>query len=208
MAELVTAGKVRYLGLSEAAPTTIRRAPTVHPIAALQTEYSLWSRDVEGEMLPAVRELGIGFVPYSPLGRGFLTGAIQQPRALAPTTGAARTRASRARTSAKNLDARRRGDDDRAARRAARPRNSRSPGCSGAGRRHRADPRHAARRAARGERGGGTHHADAGRERAHRRRAGGAPGRRASLSGRRTRLAERLKKGAARWCGPRLVTPL
>ncbi len=79
MKELVDAGKVRYLGISEAAPTTIRKAHAVHPISALQTEYSLWSRDVEDEILPTVRELGIGFVPYSPLGRGFLTGAIQSP---------------------------------------------------------------------------------------------------------------------------------
>jgi aryl-alcohol dehydrogenase-like predicted oxidoreductase len=74
MADLVAQGKVRYLGLSEAAPGTIRRAHAVHPIAALQTEYSLWMRDVEDEILPTCRELGIGFVPYSPLGRGFLTG--------------------------------------------------------------------------------------------------------------------------------------
>lgn len=76
MAELVEEGKVRYLGLSEAAPETIRRAHATHPITALQTEYSLWSRDPEDEILPTVRELGIGFVPYSPLGRGFLTGQI------------------------------------------------------------------------------------------------------------------------------------
>jgi aryl-alcohol dehydrogenase-like predicted oxidoreductase len=78
MAELVREGKVRFLGLSEAAPATIRRAAKVHPIAALQTEYSLWSRDVEDEILPTVRELGIGFVAYSPLGRGFLTGGIKR----------------------------------------------------------------------------------------------------------------------------------
>ena len=78
MAELVKAGKVRYLGLSEASPATIRRAHKVHPITALQTEYSLWERHVEKEILPTVRELGIGFVPYSPLGRGFLTGAINK----------------------------------------------------------------------------------------------------------------------------------
>jgi aryl-alcohol dehydrogenase-like predicted oxidoreductase len=72
----VQAGKVRYLGLSEASPATIRRAHRVHPITALQTEYSLWERHVEDEILPTVRELGIGFVPYSPLGRGFLTGTI------------------------------------------------------------------------------------------------------------------------------------
>ena len=77
MAELVQAGKVRYLGLSEAAPETIRRAHAVHPISALQTEYSLWSRDPEDEILKTIRELGIGFVAYSPLGRGFLTGQIK-----------------------------------------------------------------------------------------------------------------------------------
>jgi aryl-alcohol dehydrogenase-like predicted oxidoreductase len=77
MADLVKVGKVRHLGLSEAAPGTIRRAARVHPIAALQTEYSLWSRDVETELLPTVRELGIGFVSYSPLGRGFLTGRFK-----------------------------------------------------------------------------------------------------------------------------------
>ena len=79
MAELVKAGKVRYLGLSEAAPATIRRAHAVHPISALQTEYSLWTRDPEDEILPTVRELGIGFVAYSPLGRGFLSGAFKNP---------------------------------------------------------------------------------------------------------------------------------
>src|SRR5437899_1111833 len=77
MADLVKAGKVRHLRLSEAAPATIRRAAKVHPIAALQTEYSLWSRDVDEELLPTVRELGIGFVAYSPLGRGFLTGQFK-----------------------------------------------------------------------------------------------------------------------------------
>jgi aryl-alcohol dehydrogenase-like predicted oxidoreductase len=76
MSELVKQGKVRYLGISEAAPATIRRAHAVHPITALQTEYSLWSREPEDEILPTVRELGIGFVAYSPLGRGFLSGAI------------------------------------------------------------------------------------------------------------------------------------
>jgi len=79
MAELVAEGKVRFLGLSEAAADTIRRAHAVHPIAALQTEYSLWTRDVEAEILPTVRELGIGFVAYAPLGRGFLTGRFREP---------------------------------------------------------------------------------------------------------------------------------
>lgn len=78
MADLVKEGKVRFLGLSEAAPATVRRAHAEHPITALQTEYSLWSRDVEDDILPTVRELGIGFVPYSPLGRGFLTGQIKR----------------------------------------------------------------------------------------------------------------------------------
>ncbi|MFZ0613869.1 MAG: aldo/keto reductase [Desulfobacterales bacterium] len=78
MAELVTAGKVRFLGLSESGPQTIRRAHKIHPISALQTEYSLWSRDPETEILPTLRELGIGLVPYSPLGRGFLTGRIKR----------------------------------------------------------------------------------------------------------------------------------
>ncbi|PAX53441.1 aldo/keto reductase [Brunnivagina elsteri] len=79
MAELVKQGKVRYLGLSEAAPETIRRAHAVHPISALQSEYSLWTREVEDEIIPTIRELGIGFVPYSPLGRGFLSGEIKSP---------------------------------------------------------------------------------------------------------------------------------
>ncbi len=78
MAELVKEGKIRYLGLSEASPQTLRRAAKVHPIAALQTEYSLWTRDPEGEILATCRELGIGFVAYSPLGRGFLTGQFQK----------------------------------------------------------------------------------------------------------------------------------
>ncbi|MDA8293152.1 MAG: aldo/keto reductase [Actinomycetota bacterium] len=83
MAELVAAGKVGHLGLSEASPATIRRAHAVHPIAALQTEYSLFTRDVEAEILPTIRELGIGFVAYSPLGRGFLTGKIRSTGDLA-----------------------------------------------------------------------------------------------------------------------------
>src|ERR671939_157233 len=83
MKELVEAGKVRYLGISEAAPETIRQANAVYPISALQTEYSLWSRDVEDEILPTVRQLGIGFVAYSPLGRGFLSGRYRSPDAFA-----------------------------------------------------------------------------------------------------------------------------
>jgi aryl-alcohol dehydrogenase-like predicted oxidoreductase len=83
MAELVREGKVRYLGLSEAGAQTIRRASKVHPLTALQSEFSLWTRDLEAEILPTVRELGIGFVAYSPLGRGFLTGRFQKPEDLA-----------------------------------------------------------------------------------------------------------------------------
>jgi aryl-alcohol dehydrogenase-like predicted oxidoreductase len=83
LAELIAEGKVLRIGLSEAAPATIRRAYAVHPIAALQTEYSLWTRDPETELLPLLRELGIGFVPYSPLGHGFLTGTIRSPEDLA-----------------------------------------------------------------------------------------------------------------------------
>jgi aryl-alcohol dehydrogenase-like predicted oxidoreductase len=83
LAELVAEGKVLHIGLSEAGPATIRRAHAVHPIAALQTEYSLWTRDPEAALLPLLRELGIGFVPYSPLGHGFLTGTIRSPEDLA-----------------------------------------------------------------------------------------------------------------------------
>lgn len=83
LAELVAEGKILHIGLSEAAPDTIRRAHTVHPVAALQTEYSLWTRDPEAELLPLLRELNIGFVPYSPLGHGFLTGKLRSPDELA-----------------------------------------------------------------------------------------------------------------------------
>jgi aryl-alcohol dehydrogenase-like predicted oxidoreductase len=83
LAELVTEGKILHIGLSEAAPATIRRAHAIHPITALQTEYSLWTRDAEAELLRLLRELGIGFVPYSPLGHGFLTGTIRSPEQLA-----------------------------------------------------------------------------------------------------------------------------
>ena len=128
MARLVEAGKVRYLGLSEAGAATLRRAHAVHPIAALQTEYSLWSRDVEAEILPACRELGIGFVPYSPLGRGFLSGTITSSTRWPTRTAGASTRASRPRTWRATsgcwrpcASSRRRGT--------ARPPRSRSPGC-------------------------------------------------------------------------------
>ncbi len=80
MSELVSQGKVRFLGLSEVSPATLRRAHSVHPVTALQSEYSLWTRDAEAEVLPVCRELGIGFVPFSPLGRGFLTGQMKGPQ--------------------------------------------------------------------------------------------------------------------------------
>src|SRR3954451_24974581 len=82
LADLVAEGKIRHIGLSEAGPITIRRAHAVHPVTALQTEYSLWTRDPEAELLPLLRGLGIGFVPYSPLGHGFLTGEIRSPNQL------------------------------------------------------------------------------------------------------------------------------
>lgn len=104
MAELVKAGKVRYLGLSEAAPRTIERAHRVHPITALQTEYSLWTRDVEDEILPTVRRLGIGFVPYSPLGRGFLTGRFKDQQSLDPSDYRTRTPRFQGENFARNLE--------------------------------------------------------------------------------------------------------
>ncbi len=104
MADLVQAGKVRYLGMSEAAPETIRRAQVVHPITALQTEYSLWSREPEDELLATVRELSIGFVPYSPLGRGFLTGAFQSPDDFAADDYRSHSPRFQGENFAKNLD--------------------------------------------------------------------------------------------------------
>ena len=104
MAELVRAGKVRFLGLSEAAPGTIRRAHAVHPITALQTEYSLWSRDPDDEILPTVRALGIGFVAYSPLGRGFLTGRFRKLEDLPPDDYRRNTPRFQGENFQKNLD--------------------------------------------------------------------------------------------------------
>jgi aryl-alcohol dehydrogenase-like predicted oxidoreductase len=99
VADLIRAGKVRHVGLSEASAATLRRAVAVHPIAALQSEYSLWERGVERDILPTARALGIGFVPYSPLGRGFLAGQIKRRADLATTTTVAKIRATRTRTS-------------------------------------------------------------------------------------------------------------
>lgn len=104
MARLVSEGKVRYIGLSEAAPTTLRRAHAVHPVTALQTEYSLWTRDPEDEVLPACHELGIGFVAYSPLGRGFLTGRFRRFEDLAPDDFRRRSPRFQGENFQKNLD--------------------------------------------------------------------------------------------------------
>ena len=104
MKELIEAGKVRHLGLSEASPSTIRRAHAVHPITALQTEYSLWTRDPEDEILPLLRELGIGFVAYSPLGRGFLTGQITSPDDFPPGDFRARAPRFQGENFQRNLD--------------------------------------------------------------------------------------------------------
>ena len=146
MKELVEAGKVRHLGLSEASAETIRRAHAVHPITALQSEYSLWTRDPEDEILPTVRELGIGFVAYSPLGRGFLTGQIQSIDDLAEDDFRRRASALPGRELPANLDlveqveeiATREGRDAGPARARLGAR---------AGRRRRPDPGHEARRA-------------------------------------------------------------
>src|SRR5829696_5053590 len=150
LAELIAEGKVRHIGLSEAGPATIRRAHAVHPIAALQTEYSLWTRDVEAELLPLLRELGIGFVPYSPLGHGFLTGKIHSTDQCADDDW----RNNNPRFTGENLSAesanRRRG-------RGRRRRGGRHTGTDRArlaartGRRHCPDPRHQAGLPRRGE---------------------------------------------------------
>ena len=169
MAELVKAGKVRYLGLSEAAPKTIRRAHAVHPIAALQTEYSLWSRDPEGELLATVRELGIAFVAYSPLGRGFLTGQIKSPADLAPDDWRLKNPRFQGTNFEKNLDvveavqalAREKGCTAGAAR----------PGVAAvARRRHRSDSRIDEGRTCRGERRGVRRALDVRGDRRHSRR--------------------------------------
>ena len=131
MAELVEAGKVRHLGLSEAAADTIRRAHATHPITALQTEYSLFTRDLEDEILPTIRELGIGLVPYSPLGRGILTGAITSTDALSESDSRRSGTFPRFRATPSTPTW---PSSTRSAswprRRAARPGSSRWPGCS------------------------------------------------------------------------------
>ncbi len=161
LAELVTEGKVLHIGLSEAGPETIRRAHAVHPIAALQTEYSLWTRDPEAELLPLLRELGIGFVPYSPLGHGFLTGTIRSPEELADDDW----RKTNPRFTEGNFEKNLR-IVDRGPGRCLRGRRHTGAGRSGlaarAGRRPRPDPRHQARLPRRGEHGRRRHRAERG----------------------------------------------
>jgi len=172
MAELVAEGKVRYLGLSEAAPETIRRAHAVHPISALQTEYSLWERGVEPDILPAVRDLGIGFVPYSPLGRGFLSGRFTSPDDFPEGDYRRNSPRFQGENFERNLELVERVRviaDEKDATPTDRARLAPAPG-----RRHRADPRHQATLLPRGERGGLGRRPDRARPRADRR---GGPGR-------------------------------
>ncbi len=175
MAELVSQGKVRFLGLSEAAPATIRRAHAVHPITALQTEYSLWSRDPEDELLATCRELGIAFVAYSPLGRGFLAGAIRRPEDLADDDWRRYSPRFQGENFQKNLDLVEEGRGAGAA-------EGRHSGPVGArlgarpGRRRSPHPRHQAPRPPRGERQGARPRSRARRLRTH--RGGGAARRR------------------------------
>ena len=191
MAELVEQGKVRHIGLSEAAPETIRRANAVHPITAVQTEYSLWSRDPEAEVLPTCRELGIGFVPYSPLGRGFLAGRFTSPDELDEHD----FRRSGPRFTGENLDA----NLELAAKvKRDRRREGRHAGAArdrvGAGtrRRPRPDPRHQAPHLPRAERRLGRRRADTGRPGAH--RCGASQGRGRALQ--RSRYGGREPVGA------------
>ena len=161
VAELVAEGKVRHIGLSEAWVDTIRRAHAVHPITALQSEYSLWTRDQEPEVLPVLRELGIGFVPYSPLGHGFLTGTIRSTDQFDSDDFRATNPRFTGENFERNLAHRRRGPDRRHRRR--RHAGSGSDRMvAREGRRHRADPGHQAGCSRRGERRGR-------RRRAHRR---------------------------------------
>ncbi len=134
MVRLKAQGKIRHLGISEAGANTIRRAHSVHPMAALQTEYSLWSRDVEPEILPLVQELGIGFVAYSPLGRGFLTAPLRPPTPCRRTMPAATCRAFRAATRSRTKSWSRQ-SSGLPRMRVARRRSSASPGCCRANRR-------------------------------------------------------------------------
>ena len=168
MAELVERGKVRHLGLSEASPETIRRAHAVHPITALQTEYSLWTRDPEDEVLPTVRELGIGFVAYSPLGRGFLSGAITKPDDLDEGDFRRHNPRFQGENFDRNLELVERVREI-AAEKDAEPGQLALAWLLAPRQRHRADPGHQARALPRGERGRRGRRADRRRPRADRR---------------------------------------
>ena len=196
MAELVRQGKVRHLGLSEAAPATIRRAHAVHPIAALQTEYSLWSRDPEDQILPTVRELGIGFVAYSPLGRGFLTG----PDPLARRPRCRRLASAGAAFPGRELPAQSRPRGaDRGDRRPQRL-HAGTAGArvgDGARRGHRADPGHEAQTISRGEPRCGRDLAHHGRPRGDRRRDADRCGGRRSVRRGRNANSGALAEGQA-----------
>ncbi len=177
MAELVEQGKVAHLGLSEAAPETVRRAHATHPIAALQTEYSLWSRDPEDELLPTVRELGIGFVAYSPLGRGFLTGRFKSVDDLPEDDFRRVNPRFEGENFDRNLELVKRMEEIAAEKGVAAGQLALA-WVLAQGRRHRPDPGHQARRVPGAERGGGGDRA---------RRRGSAPDRRGRAGGRRRR---------------------
>ena len=151
MADLVREGKIRYLGLSEAGPDTLRRAHAVHPISALQTEYSLWSREPEDAIIPACRELGIGFVPYSPLGRGFLTGAYKSIDDFRADDFRRHSPRFQGENFEKNLELVRH-IERLATEKGCTPVAARARVGARAGRRHGADPRHQAPQISRGER--------------------------------------------------------
>ncbi len=176
MAELVKEGKVRHIGLSEAAPETLRRAHAVHPITALQTEYSLWTRDVEAEILPTCRELGVGFVPYSPLGRGFLSGRFKSPDDLDADDFRRHGPRFQGEALEQNLKLAAK-VEELAAEKGCTPGQLRARVGPRAGRRRRPDPRHEAPQVPRGEPRGGRHRAVRGRPRAHRQRDPGRSGR-------------------------------
>ncbi len=182
MAELVAAGKVRHLGLSEAAGDTIRRAHAVHPISALQSEWSLWSRDIEEDALPAARELGVGIVPYSPLGRGMLTGQIRSADDLSRGDFRRGTPRFEGDNFSRNLEVVERVAHDRD-REGRHPRSARAGMGAGARRRRRPDPGHQAPHVPRGERRRPRRAAQPGRSRRARsggvdERGGGPPDRR------------------------------
>jgi len=199
MAELVAAGKVRHLGLSEASAETIRRAHAVHPITALQSEYSLWTRDPEGRVLPTVRELGIGFVAYSPLGRGFLSGRFTSPDDFPEGDFRSSHPRFQGENFARNLEL-----VDRVREIAEEKGVTPRPAGAGLGapprRRHRADPRHHRRPPPGGERVRARHRADRRRPRADRRRgAARRRGRRPLLRHVDDRRLSRAPTSLARW---------